>query len=239
MGDSMTLDDLVITEQDASGRTYYEAVQLTVKWMSKKKHNQFEFVEMPGIYWDWFKDQPSLVNEAKYNLILTSKDNPGHNPYLDIRTATAVHSAPAAAPGQPPVAPQMRPAPPAPGTVAPLVTTAFPQVEGIVKGHVENIAVQLYIAFLSNLSIDSEPGLATIRELRDRVYHELTNQPIAPSHYCYEHEQPRKDDGGRWFHPVTEDGALGWCMDDGTFVAKDRPLHDPVIDGPSDPFDGS
>ncbi len=86
----------------------------------------------------------------------------------------------------------------------------YPQPEGVVKGHVENIAVRLYLAYRTNQTIYDEPDLYAIRLLRDRVYHQLTNLPIQPPHWCYIHEQQHNgNDAGVYGH---RDGE-GWCME--------------------------
>jgi hypothetical protein len=79
-------------------------------------------------------------------------------------------------------------------------------VRGEVRGHVENLAMSLYIA---NYAVDMLPvhkvsDLHNIRVLRDKVYHQITSQPIAPEHYCYLHEEVRwqSKDTGLWGHIV-------------------------------------
>lgn len=50
-----------------------------------------------------------------------------------------------------------------------------------------------------------------IRELRDQLYHKIIQLPIAPLHYCYEHEQPRvQGKTGAWGHRDDD----GWCMEE-------------------------
>jgi len=46
-----------------------------------------------------------------------------------------------------------------------------------------------------------------IRELRDRFYREINQAPVAPLHYCYEHDQERrKSKTGNWGHILPQQG---------------------------------
>ena len=88
-------------------------------------------------------------------------------------------------------------------------------VEGIVRGHVENLAIQLYIGIegVSMSSVD-EVDLFKIRRFRDKVLHELTLMPVKSArwwkfHYCEQHQielfqSPRS---GRWLHRM--EGGYG------------------------------
>jgi len=56
-----------------------------------------------------------------------------------------------------------------------------------------------------------------IRELRDRFYREINQAPVAPLHYCYQHDQERRQgpDGG-WGHilPKQADGdENSYCIE--------------------------
>lgn len=49
-----------------------------------------------------------------------------------------------------------------------------------------------------------------IRQLRDCLYHEVIRVPIAPPHYCYEHQKPRiQGKTGAWGHREED----GFCME--------------------------
>jgi hypothetical protein len=55
-----------------------------------------------------------------------------------------------------------------------------------------------------------------IRELRDRFYLEINQAPVAPLHYCYEHDEERRQGKtGAWGHliPETSEDAESWCME--------------------------
>ena len=83
-------------------------------------------------------------------------------------------------------------------------------VEGVVRGHVENIAVNLFKQVFGDLDEIADGHLEFIRELRDRVYHQLTSKPITPPHYCYEHEKPRiQSKTGAWGHREED----GFCVE--------------------------
>ena len=210
----MVIDYLTIKSTDDKGRTWYEPEHLTVKQGSqynakRPEHQQYEFHELPGHYWEWNKF--ALEPGSIYEVTLTTMPNPGHNDYLDVRSAVLKTAPENGYPHEPlfdgPL-PQDSP------TLAPGAPEAsWPQVEGIVKGHVEKIAVRLYVALFPDASpnIDNT-GLAFIRGLRDRVYHQLTNQPIAPVGYCYIHEQTCKQGKtGAWGHRHEDT----WCIDGG------------------------
>ena len=55
-----------------------------------------------------------------------------------------------------------------------------------------------------------------VRELRDRFYREINQAPVMPLHYCYEHDQERRQGKtGAWGHliPATSEDAESWCME--------------------------
>lgn len=54
-----------------------------------------------------------------------------------------------------------------------------------------------------------------IRELRDELYHEVIQVPVAPPHFCYEHETIRiQGPSGGWGHPIEEEGSLvAYCIE--------------------------
>ena len=46
-----------------------------------------------------------------------------------------------------------------------------------------------------------------VRELRDRFYREINQAPVAPLHYCYEHDQERRQSKtGNWGHLLPKEG---------------------------------
>ena len=56
-----------------------------------------------------------------------------------------------------------------------------------------------------------------VRELRDRFYREINQAPVAPLHYCYQHDQERRQgpDGG-WGHKLpkqADDHADSYCIE--------------------------
>lgn len=120
-------------------------------------------------------------------------------------------------PGQSIAAQANQPAPERPLTEAPGHPTVYapssnlvPPVEGVVRGHVENIAVRLYLN-IYQLDGVSEIDFGDIRQLRDRVYHQLTNQPIQPLGYCYRCEVACVESRtGKYGHQLP-DGT--WCVE--------------------------
>tara|TARA_R100000049_G_C1929064_1_gene73155 strand:+ start:127 stop:411 length:285 start_codon:yes stop_codon:yes gene_type:complete len=48
-----------------------------------------------------------------------------------------------------------------------------------------------------------------LRALRDRIYHEVVNVPVAPIGYCYTHETAcQQGKSLKWGHKTDE----GWCI---------------------------
>jgi hypothetical protein len=56
-----------------------------------------------------------------------------------------------------------------------------------------------------------------VRELRDRFYREINQAPVMPLHYCYEHDQERRQSKtGNWGHILpkeAEDEADSYCIE--------------------------
>jgi len=56
-----------------------------------------------------------------------------------------------------------------------------------------------------------------IRELRDRFYREINQAPVAPLHYCYEHDQERRQSKtGNWGHLLPkqdDDEEDSYCVE--------------------------
>jgi hypothetical protein len=56
-----------------------------------------------------------------------------------------------------------------------------------------------------------------VRELRDRFYREINQAPVMPLHYCYQHDQERRQSKtGNWGHILpkeAEDDADSYCIE--------------------------
>jgi hypothetical protein len=56
-----------------------------------------------------------------------------------------------------------------------------------------------------------------VRELRDRFYREINQAPVAPLHYCYEHDQERRQSKtGNWGHILpkqADDDEDSYCIE--------------------------
>jgi len=58
--------------------------------------------------------------------------------------------------------------------------------------------------------------------LRDRIYNEVLDIPVAPLRYCYTHEEPRrKTRSGVFAHPVSENV---FCTEAGLLDAQGQPV---------------
>ena len=75
-----------------------------------------------------------------------------------------------------------RTAPPAGAPAAPAGTPSAFQVEGVVKGHCENIIAQLAIAKLLPNVMSEDGGIDydAFRQARDEYFHKVSNVPIEP-----------------------------------------------------------
>lgn len=101
------------------------------------------------------------------------------------------------------------PAPEAQGTKDTAAQIETPQdsiQERIEKGMAFNAAYTILAQNAQVYESNITQGLADIRLLRDRIYHEVIRVPIAPLHYCYQHETPRiLSSRGAWGH-ILPDG---------------------------------
>lgn len=93
----------------------------------------------------------------------------------------------------------------------------FPDVEGIVQGHLEKLAMDLFVASHTTAELKKMPqgtAIHRVRLTRDALFHDLKSHLIAPAHYCFEHEKSRgyNKNRGTWFHPNT-DGSF--CIEGG------------------------
>jgi hypothetical protein len=56
-----------------------------------------------------------------------------------------------------------------------------------------------------------------VRELRDRFYREINQAPVMPLHYCYEHDQERRQGPtGGWGHLLpkeADDDEKSYCIE--------------------------
>ena len=135
----------------------------------------------------------------------------------------------------------------------------FPDCAGEIQGHLEKLAVELYIGTEDFGDKDYGEIIHEIRLLRDQMFHDLKSHQPAPPHYCYDHEKSRGKSRktGAWGHPNT-DGS--WCIEgegttaaqapdlspDGFLARMDEPEQPPPLDddvealftegGPDDSF---
>ena len=78
-----------------------------------------------------------------------------------------------------------------------------------------NAAYTLLDRVFTGSAFTIEEMCQKVREYRDHLYHEVIQVPVAPPHYCYEHEQPRRRitaewqgmEAGTWLH----DAGTDWC----------------------------
>lgn len=90
----------------------------------------------------------------------------------------------------------------------------------IEKGMAFNAAYTL-IASLGVENCPLEGWPRSIRQLRDQMYHDVIQVPVAPPHYCYRHEAERKQSPKTkaWGHMVGDDP----CIEDEHQPPQDKP----------------
>ena len=227
---------------ESNGKTYYEPVVAVCRGQSQYNATQYSFEGLEG-YWET-GNQGALALGIAYVVGLATKLKGGNSQpgsmYRDVasvRMATPEESngVPTGggwsadipdSPVQPHVSrnpphqqyqqPQQAPAPQQP---APVNVNATPRVEGVVQGHVEKLAVDLYNA---QRDISQPINYQAIREIRDAFFHQVKEKPIMSEHYCYDHEEPRREDSKqRWFHNTGDNFCMEYIgvMDSqGTFL---------------------
>lgn len=198
------------------GKTYYESITRQAKGKSQYQDTAFSFENLEG-YWDAGPNIKPIIGQW-YDLELATKPKTGPNAkqgslYMDI-----VRMAPVDVTTRTPSGADVdelfagKPEPQQP----PEKPNAGIAVEGVVQGHLEKLAVDLYIAerrmeFEHGQAKDWEWGVnyLRIREIRDAFYHQLQQKPIQHEHYCYEHETLRQKGNTGYGHRVDN----GWCIE--------------------------
>jgi hypothetical protein len=83
-------------------------------------------------------------------------------------------------------------------------------------GACHNHAVDFIVAGILPLP-EGRELVGWIRELRDRFYRDINQAPVAPLHYCYEHDQERQQGkSGRWGHLLpkeSDDDEDSYCIE--------------------------
>lgn len=112
-------------------------------------------------------------------------------------------------------------------------------VEGVVQGHLENMAVDLYVAQIDYWKHQFKDGpietyttdainYQAIREIRDSLFHQVKEEPIQPVGYCYAHETQRKQSPmGTYVHPYTDGDQHVFCTPDGLVDGTGAPRTEP------------
>ena len=110
------------------------------------------------------------------------------------------------------------------------------KVEGVVQGHLEKLAVDLYIAEgVDTFRNDGLPDYLRIREIRDGFFHHVTEHSIMPQHWCYTHDVAMNKGNTGYGHRATHDqlerheghalsdGVTGWCIEGKSVVLDPAP----------------
>lgn len=91
----------------------------------------------------------------------------------------------------------------------------------IEKGMAFNAAYTLKAATLLHDEPLWDADIQEIRVLRDKIYHGVILVPVAPLHFCYPCEQPRKQSkSGVFVHKLGEQ----WCSPDGMLDGAGEPI---------------
>ena len=117
-----------------------------------------------------------------------------------------------APPVQAPPKPRPYPAPPARTPASNMEVPPNPAALGACHNH----AVDFIVAGV--LPVPEGRGLVGwIRELRDRFYRDINQAPVAPLHYCYPHDQERRQGPtGGWGHLLpkeADDDEKSYCIE--------------------------
>jgi hypothetical protein len=117
-----------------------------------------------------------------------------------------------APPVQAPPKPNPAPAPPA-RTPAPNME---PPPNPAALGACHNHAVDFIVAGVLPVP-EGRELFGWVRELRDRFYREINQAPVMPLHYCYEHDQERRQSKtGNWGHILpkqADDDEDSYCIE--------------------------
>ena len=120
---------------------------------------------------------------------------------------------------QAPPKPTPKPAPPAqtgtPNRVNPNAQSE-PPPNPAALGACHNHAVDFIVAGILPLP-EGRELVGWIRELRDRFYRDINQAPVAPLHYCYLHDQERRQSkNGGWGHLLpkeSDDDEDSYCIE--------------------------
>jgi hypothetical protein len=117
-----------------------------------------------------------------------------------------------APPVQAPPKPNPAPAPPARTPAPNMDPPPNPAALGACHNHAVDFIVRGIIPVPEGREL-----FGWVRELRDRFYREINQAPVMPLHYCYQHDQERRQgpDGG-WGHKLpkeADDHADSYCIE--------------------------
>jgi hypothetical protein len=117
-----------------------------------------------------------------------------------------------APPVQAPPKPNPAPAPPARTPAPNMEPPPNPAALGACHNHAVDFIVRGILPIPEGREL-----FGWVRELRDRFYREINQAPVAPLHYCYEHDQERRQgpDGG-WGHLLpkeADDHENSYCIE--------------------------
>ena len=112
---------------------------------------------------------------------------------------------------------------------APTVNSDSIEVRGDIQGHLEKLAVDLYIGVMGISLSDNldQINYQHIRMIRDRLYHNVKDELIRPLYYCYEHDEVRHYKDGEYIHDLTK--HKGRDLDEGSYCAYQDSILQPFF----------
>ena len=125
-----------------------------------------------------------------------------------------------APPVQAPPKPRPDPAPPARTPAPSMDPPPNPAALGACHNHAVDFIVRGVLPVPEGREL-----FGWIRELRDRFYREINQAPVAPLHYCYQHDQERRQGKtGAWGHllPKEADDAAVGLPDEDSYCIEGR-----------------
>ena len=204
------IQGLTVESVDSAGRTYYAPVAATVRGVSQYNPNQYSFDGLPG-YWEW-NGASALAKGTAYKMDLTTRPKTGANArpgslYQDIRSAVATESAPSV---QAPQSGSQRDQPMQWPEGEDVPRYIDPPPNPAALGACNNHAVDLIVAGFFPLP-EGRTIISWILEVRAAMYYGVNQSPIEPQHFCYAHNQGRRQGPrGGWGH---ETEGSGFCLE--------------------------
>jgi hypothetical protein len=185
-----TVQDVVIDEKGKGPTCIFTINQGSLK---KNKDGTIKTGQYSSDYfWDMVVIEPTIAGDGER---IASDEAP-----------------PVQAPPKPNPAPAPRSDPPARTPAPSMEPSPNPAALGACHNHAVDFVVRGILPIPEGREL-----FGWVRELRDRFYREINQAPVAPLHYCYQHDQERRQSKtGNWGHILpkeAEDDADSYCIE--------------------------